>query len=169
MFTSKALNFYVTWIKLSDSFIVELNPKVITFLYVAEVMAKVSSSVMHHNSLQCVGELVIHFCDSFFLGDRVVVYVQFMGEFPPRVNFFVFKFVIVKAHTLEVDNKVVGCFVEEVSLNHIAFVVARITLIVGNLLTCDEFSERLFNVFITLYLKGKGIECFFSFFYSIAS
>ena len=169
MFSSKTLNFNITWIKLSYSFIIELNPKVITFLDVTEVVTKISSTVVNNYSLQSVAKFVIHFWDSFFLWNGIVMDIQFLREFPSWVNFFILKFVVVKAHTLKMDNKVVRSFFQEVSLHNITLVVTWITLIVWDLFPCDEFSEWFFNIFVTLYFKRKRIKGLSSFFHSSTS
>jgi hypothetical protein len=60
----------------------------------------------------------------------VVINVEVEGEFKSRVDLFVFKFFVVEANPLEMNDEVVGYLLDEAALGDICFLLTRIALIV---------------------------------------
>lgn len=82
MLPSKAVDFDIVRVELSDSFIVELNPLVFRFLDVAEVVPEISTTVMENDSFQ--GELIVFsIIYSFLLVSGIVVDIKVGGELQP--------------------------------------------------------------------------------------
>lgn len=51
VFTTETINFNIMRIKLSNSFIIKLYPSIFALLDIAEIMTKLSTSIMQHNTL----------------------------------------------------------------------------------------------------------------------
>jgi hypothetical protein len=98
MLSSKAINFDIMWIKLSYSFIIELDPMIVRLLDIAKVMPKVCRTIMKYDSLQNI-IIVRIFSDTFLIINGVRVYIQFLRELPSSVQFFVFKFIVIELHS----------------------------------------------------------------------
>lgn len=79
MFTSETVNLNVMWIKLSYPLIIELNPSVVTLLYIAEIMTKLCTTVMQYNTLE--SKLIITWVSlSFLFISCIVVNIQISRE-----------------------------------------------------------------------------------------
>jgi hypothetical protein len=69
VFSSEAVGLDVSGIELPDSLIIELDPHVLIFFDVGEIMSEVSSSIMKDDSLEFILELI-------FGGDVVLEFIE---------------------------------------------------------------------------------------------
>lgn len=152
MLTTKTLNLNIAGIKFSNSFVIKLEPLSITFSNVAEIVAEVSSSIVNHNTPQLVSELSINFRDALFFWQCIVVDVEILWELPSRIYLLVFEAIIIEAHPLEMNDKVVRSFFQETALRNIAFFLASVTLIVRNNFACNVLVEWFLDVLPALNL-----------------
>lgn len=157
MLSSEAVNFNISWVKLSNSLIIKLDPMIFALFNVTEIMTKVSAAVMKNNSFQL--EVVFGSrIDIFLLIQGVVVNIQLHWELPSRVYFLVFKFVVVEAHSLQMNDKMIGNFCKVAAFSYVSFLLARIALIVRNHLPFNTFIERFFDIFIAFNFQRKRVE-----------
>lgn len=82
MLASETLDLYIRWIKLSNSLIIKLDPLMVTFSYVAEIVSEVSSSIMHDNPPQFISKLIIFLRYSLLFGKSIIINIEFMRELP---------------------------------------------------------------------------------------
>lgn len=152
MLSSEAISLDIMWIKLSYSFIIELNPTIIRFFYVTKVMTKVCRSIMKYNSLE---NIVIFWRrpDTFLMINCVWVDIEFLGELKSSVQFFIFKFIVVKLHSFQMDNEIVWNFCQKCTFCYIRFLFTSITLIVWNYFSINKFFQGLLDTFNSFDLK----------------
>lgn len=152
MFSSKAIWFDIMWIKLSDSFIIELNPTIVRLLYITEVVTKVCGTIVKYNSLENVIILRRLSC-AFLIVNGVRVYIKLLGEFKPSVQFFIFKLIVIELHSFQMDDEIIGHFCQKCTFCYIWFLFACITLIVWNDFSMYKLFERFLNAFDSFDLK----------------
>lgn len=92
-----------------------------------------------------------------------------MREFPSWVYFFIFKSIIIEAHSLQMNDEIVWSFLKEIAFDNIAFCVATITLVIRDCLTLNILFERFIDVFEAFNFNWKRIEVLRSLFDSSAS
>lgn len=153
MLSSEALNFDIAWVELSHSFVVELQPLLVALFDVTEIMAEISSTVVHNDASQFIRKLFIEFGEAFLFSQSVVVDIELLRELPSRIYFLVLEPVIVKAHSLQMDYEVIGGFLQETSFRHIALVFAAIALIVRDHLALDILTQGLLNILESFYFQ----------------
>lgn len=117
---------------------------------------------MQYHSLE--GVLVIRCSTNTLLGvQRVGIYVEIHGEFPSCVYLFIFKLIVIEAHSLKMDDEIVGNLCQEGAFSYIGLLLAGIALIVRDDLSIYELLERFFDVFVSFNFQRKGIEWLESF------
>ena len=82
MLASEALGLDVIGVKLAYPLVIELDPLVVTFLDVAEIVPEIGSAVVDDHALQLVGKLLIFLWHSLFVGGGELVHIQVIGELP---------------------------------------------------------------------------------------
>ena len=80
MFSSITVILNIMRIEFSHSFIVELNPLIIRFLDVTEIVTKLSTSIMQNHSFKCELKFM-SVRNSSFLIMSIIIDVEFLREF----------------------------------------------------------------------------------------
>ena len=135
-------------IKLPNSFIIELNPFIFWLFDIAEIVAKLSRSVVKVDTFE--SKLVVFRVSLTFLFiNSIVVDIEVDRELKSRVYLFVLEFFIVEADSLQMDDHKVRNFRNKNTFGHIALLLTGIALIITDDFTLNKFVKRLMNVFET--------------------
>lgn len=138
VFTTKTIYFNIMRIKLSDSFIIELNPSILALLNIAEIVTKLSTSIMQNNTLK--SKLIVTGISLTILFIKsIVINIQVVREFKSRIDLFILEFIIVEANTLEMNDKVIWYFCQQTTFSHICLLLASIALIIRNNFSLNQF------------------------------
>ena len=114
---------------------------------------------MQHHSFQLKVVLMSVFL-VLLLVQGIVVDVEIVRELPATVDFFILELVIVEAHPLQVDNKIVGHLCQHRALHHVALLTTGVALVVRYNLTIYVLAEGLLDRPVPFDLKRKRVEVF---------
>lgn len=92
-------------------------------------MAEFSRSIMKNYSLQ---DVLIVRClpDSFLEIERIRINIQVIRKFPSGVYLLILEFVVIEAHSLEMDNEKVGDLSQQSALGYISLLFTCVALVI---------------------------------------